>query len=140
MLAAGYTAQKAFAAEFERYSSDLVAIGIEPQAPDVNFKMGFLSALSERAIEDAREKPERFSTDAFINNDSWGSNQKFRYTPEAEKISLESYARYCEHGCVASRNSFELMIAIPLDDKGHVDVWLMNEKKELKQVVDGTKP
>ena len=135
-LASGYTAQRAIQAEWDRYTSDLVYIGWEPSGPDVSYKMGFLAAIDAPLFADGREKPERFTTDAFINRDIVGA-EKLRYTPAAERINLNDYARYCERGCIVAPDWFEMLLAIPLDDQGHVDVWTINDKKEMKQVVDG---
>ena len=135
-LASGYAAQTAIKAEWDRYSSDLIAMGWEPNEPEMNFKFGFLAPLNEKPYDD-HEKPERSSTDAFVNQDSESSNQRFRYTSTADKLRLADYSRYCAQGCVATTTGFEWIILVPLDDK-RVDVWTMNEKKELKLAHDGT--
>jgi Na+-transporting methylmalonyl-CoA/oxaloacetate decarboxylase gamma subunit len=135
--AGGYTAQRAFQAEWNRFTSDLVFMGWEPTMPELNYKMGFLGALVADAV-DEKEKPQRYSTDAFINEETDQSSEKIRYTRAAEKINLSDYARYCQQGCVATKDSFELLLVLPLDEQGHVDVWTINDKKEMKQVVDGT--
>lgn len=138
-LSSGYTAQKAIQAEWARYSTDLVFLGWTPSDVDLNFKMGFLAPINEAPIDSGslREDPSRMTTDAFVGTDTSESNQKIRYTPAAEKIRLQDYAKYCAQGCTATKETFEYLLAVPLDET-RVDVWVINEKKELKLVHDGT--
>ena len=139
-LSAGYTAQRAFRAEFGRYTTDLKAMGWSPTSANVAFKFGFLTEfrpnLSNDPPMDIVEDPRLMSTDSFIG-DRFDDNSTFRYDDSANNLALSEYSRFCSDGCTADDDSFEMLLAVPLGDPDHVDVWIVNEKKQMEMVFDG---
>ncbi len=135
-LAGLYTAQRAFHAEFDRYSTDLKALGWSPASPDLPAYIGFMRAFdhaSEVNLPDG-EVPGRLSTDAFVGSTS-DADRPYRYDSHSQ-IAVRELERHCRRGCTASRDRFELISAFNLDADPTLDVWIINESKELVHVVD----
>lgn len=142
-LAANYTALKAFYAEWNRYTTDLKAMGFTPIKSELHFKLGFTkqfqpSEANQNTNEDF-SSTKNLSTDTFIGEKEAQSGQIFRYAPGLDSINLDEYSRYCERGCTATDKDFEILLILPLLNSKKVDVWVVNEKKEIIQVLDGTK-
>jgi hypothetical protein len=138
-LSGFYSSQRAFYSEFHRYTTDLKAAGWTPNSGAMNYKLGFLvegslpaSAEADRSMED----PRRMSTDNFDGED-YTNQERFTYSREIAGVTLQEYAQYCKSGCTADSETFEIMLILPLGDYRHIDVWLINEKKELRHVRDG---
>jgi hypothetical protein len=138
-LSAAYTAQRAFRAEFGRYTTDLKAAGWSPASFNLPYKMGFLSEFRANPNNDSiqiEEDPRLNSTDSFIG-DRYDDLNSYRYDDAANSLSLSEFQHYCRQGCTAGDDSFEMVLAIPLGDAQHTDVWLINEKKGIELVQDG---
>ncbi len=140
VLSSFYASQRAFHMEFNRYTTDLKAVGWSPNSGNMNYKLGFLSETkaqptteTDRSFEDTR----RMSTDDFDGED-YTNIERFIYSREVAGLTLQEFARYCRKGCTSDQETFEIMLVLPLGDNRHVDVWLINEKKELVHVRDGT--
>ena len=143
-LASGFTAQFAFHAEYERYTTDLKSLGFVPMQNELNYKMGFINQFHPAADDNQSthedwDSTKNLTTDTFIGEPTDKPDQKFTYAPETNAINLHDYARYCERGCTASDQEFEMLVVFPLPHSDRVDVWIVNEKKEIQQVLDGTK-
>jgi hypothetical protein len=140
-LSSIYTSQKAFQAEYNQYTTDLVGSGMVPSSAIIPFKAGFLEP-SEESNEISPEEninARRLSTDSFIGDLDDYSHSTFQYAPFVREIDLDSYKDYCKHGCTADKQGFEMLIATPLGNSGQIDVWIVNDNKEIILVKDGTK-
>lgn len=127
-LSAAYTMMVAFYAEYDRYSSDLMT-GFIPEGEILSMKLGFLSSYQPHDLVE-RENPDRKDTDYFVEA-SRTSDEPIMYSEEASRIDLQSLAKFCDKKCEASEREFELIVAVNLDDDPELDVWTVNEKKEL---------
>lgn len=104
-----------------------MATGFLPNQPIIKFKMGFLGDV----------QPERSSTDVLIGEMAAGTGERYRYSDEVRSLDLRDYSHYCKNGCNASKEGFEMLLVVPLDAE-HVDVWLVNDNKEMVLVKDGS--
>lgn len=127
-LSAAYTMMAAFYAEYDRYSSDLMS-GFIPDGEILAMKLGFLNSYQPHDLAE-RENPERKDTDFFVEA-SRTSDEPIMYSEEASRIDLQSLAKFCDKKCEASEREFELIVAVNLDGDPELDVWTVNEKKEL---------
>ncbi len=143
VLASGYTAQRSFHYERKRYSTDLKIIGWQPFVEkEINFQFGFLEPFfpEELAVYVASsEEPECLSTECYIGTFGHESEDPYEYSDQTRDLKLSDYKKYCKSGCTASENSFESLLVVPLPNGG-VDVWTINEKKEMELVQDGLAP
>lgn len=133
-LAATYTAMKAMYADKNRYSTDLMYMGYGVDS-EIDFKIGFIKPYYPAELETTEhsyEDPERMTNDLCIEGESG------TITESANAINLSDYEHLCKKGCTADENGFEIMVVSPLRNGKH-DVWVINEKKEIVQVQDGTK-
>ena len=139
-LSAAFSAQRAFRAEFGRYTTDLKAAGWAPNNPNIAFKFGFLTEFradtNNDPPTDLREDPRQMTTDSFIG-DRYDDMFNFRYEDSANSVALNEYSRFCRNGCTAKDDTFEIVMAVPLGDAQHVDVWMINEQKQMELVLDG---
>lgn len=135
-LAGLYTAQKAFHAEFDRYSTDLMALGWTPASAELPGYIGFTRAFEGAGEVDLPdgEKPERLSTDTFVGVTADG-DRPYRYDSHGQ-VAVRDLERHCRRGCTASRDRFEMVAAFNLDADPTLDVWIINESKELIHIVD----
>ncbi len=129
-LASGYTSMISFRAEYNRYSTDFRSIGFGPLGGSISYKIGFLAPYIP-----AGEEPTVVSENSNNMTSDFIEGQK--YDPVSEKINLADFARHCERGCTANDSEFELIAVLPIPNSANADVWLINEKKEIKQVIDG---
>ena len=139
-LANNFTAQMAFFAEYDRYTTDLYAAGYAMPSPQMKFKVGFLepyNAEKNNGTLSLDENPERKDSDSFSGKVETQSGQKYEYDKPSENIDLAQFRHYCEHYCTAQSDYFEMMLAIPLGDAEHVDVWLIDSQKRITLVQDG---
>ncbi|MES3038891.1 MAG: hypothetical protein V4736_13360 [Bdellovibrionota bacterium] len=139
-LAAVYTSQQAYFAEFGRYTTDLKSLGWTPPKATLDFKLGFLIGSippESNATDDLPEETSRMDTDIFIGEEMEETREKYQYDEVTEKIKLQDYARLCPNGCTATQEGFEMLIAVPLGDEQHVDIYLINSEKEIIHVQDG---
>jgi hypothetical protein len=141
-LAANYTALMSFHAEWDRYTTDLKSMGFAPYRSELIYKLGFIKQFqpSEVANQNTNEdfnSTKNLTTDAFIGEKESQSGKVYRYAPELNNINLDEYSKYCQRGCTATDKEFEILLVLPLLNSGKVDVWIINEKKEIIQVLDG---
>lgn len=148
-LAGLFSALRAYHSDYGRYSTDLNSIGFVPLAIDqkasLAYKFGFLKPYFPEPViakvEPKGENPESTSTDTFMNvpiNITAPNRDAPSYTPEARNISLDAFHRYCQIGCTATRDRFEILLVVPLGNDQN-DVWLINDKKEVLHACDGLK-
>lgn len=139
-LAGLYTAQRAFHAEFDRYSTDLMALGWTPASATLPGYIGFTQAFEGAGEVDLPgglpdgEIPTRLSTHSFVDRKA-DNDRTYRYDSHSN-VPISDLDRYCRRGCSASRDRFEMIAAFNLDADPTLDVWLINESKELIHVVD----
>ncbi len=131
-----YMAQKSYQAEKEHYTGDLMALQWTPGNPKMKFKIGFVQAYS--AAEELGENSRLLDSDSFLNEKTQ-SGENYEYTETADGIRLADLLKYCQYGCSAEDDHFEAIAAANLDDDPTLEVWLMNDKKEIIQVIDDTK-
>jgi hypothetical protein len=141
-LASVYTALVSAQGEWGHYSTDLNAIGYAPNGNLMPFKLGFLSPYhppieSSLNMGEPDQTTEFLTTDQFNNKIRSNSKEPTYYNDLADKIKLSDYAQYCKKECTATDNEFEVLLVLPLLDLQHVDVWTVNDRKEIIQVVDG---
>lgn len=134
-LFSAFAALKSYYYQNHRYTTDLDALGLQPMPP-MNYKMGFLREFNSTDL-DQYERPTIMNTDKYIGRKITVS-ESFQYTPEADKISLDSLSGFCKHYCTATENDFEIILAYPLGNDRY-DVWTINSNKELELVQDGLK-
>ena len=142
-LASTFTAMMSFKAEFDRYSTDLKSLGFSPMQSEMNYKLGFVhqfrpSGSDNNGTNEDWNSEINLTTDTFVGEVEPQSSQKYKYTPESEKIDMKDYAKYCVRGCTSSEGEFEILLVLPLPNSSRVDVWTVNERKEITQVLDGT--
>ncbi len=143
-LASIFSAQRAFHAEFGRYSTDFNALGFSPvevqQHGVLEYKIGFLNPYTpDTPTPGLSENPESMTSDTYMNvpvNITNPARDVAAYSDPAKKLSLEEFRRYCQMGCTADRDRFELLLVLPLENGQH-DVWLINDKKEFVHACNG---
>ncbi len=138
-LSAMYSALMSFHAEHGRYTTDLYAAGFSLNSSNIKpLKTGFIYEMNKNDQSDIglKENTSRMNTDFFVSLAASDQKNPVAYTEEAEKINFKDFEKFCRNKCSADENSFEIISIIPFDDD-HVDVWIMNERKEMIQVQDG---
>lgn len=142
-LASSYSSFKAFYIQYNRYTTDLKSAGWRPSTPIMSYRMGFLQPFypGEGLVldEDLKEDPRALENDVLINQPDETGQTTYSFDTRAERLRLQDYAHLCEKGCSATEKEFEILLLLPLGDTGKTDVWTINEKKQLKLVLDGTK-
>lgn len=117
-----------------RYTTDLLSLEWLPTRTLMLYKLGF---LTPSPTEGEFEDPMRMTSDIYLTEIDDATGAPFVYDPRAHLVDLRSHARLCRRGCSADSRGFELMIAVPVGGTGGVDIWLLNERKELTHVWDG---
>ena len=128
-----------FHRKYNRYTTDLRSAKASLSRYTLANKTGFINQFSaniNNPIEGLNEDMSRMNTDFLISEAASIPNNGFIYSKEAEQINFKDYEKFCRNKCSADENSFEIISIIPFDED-HVDVWLMNEQKEMVQVQDG---
>lgn len=138
-LSALYTAQVAYFAEYNRYSSDLGHIGFLPPDGTIKARFGFLESYTPNGGLNSNEDPARSSSDAFISLKDDDGESIYSYDEYSRHASLAKYERYCENRCSVTADQFELISAVNLDGDETLDVWIIDSRKNLRHVVDDTK-
>jgi len=139
-LASMYVAQKAFHAEFGRYTTDLKAIGWDPRAGEVNVKIGFAEpAMGVSDLVDDESLESRLDSDYFtqLTTDPLsGEKVSYKYSKFGEDISLKNLSQYCRRGCSATSDRFEIMAVSKIGPNGEPDVWLIDDDKNIIHVTE----
>lgn len=138
-LAGIYTAQAAYFAEYDRYSSDLGHIGYFPAEGTIKARFGFLEPYTPNGGLNSNEEPSRSSSDAFIALRDDDGEIVYQYDDYSRDASLAKYERYCDNRCAVSDDQFELISAVNLDSDETLDVWIIDSRKTIRHVVDDTK-
>lgn len=134
-----YTAQKAYFAEYDRYSSDLGHIGYLPSEGTIKARFGFLEPYTPNGGLNSNEDPSRSNSDAFIALKDDDGETVYQYDDYSRRASLAKYERYCDNRCTVSNDQFELISAVNLDNDETLDVWIIDSRKNIRHVVDDTK-
>jgi hypothetical protein len=132
-LASLYTAEKAFYAEYNRYSSDLKAIGWLPDPGELNIKVGFAEASIGETNEG--EDPEGHMDSDFLQELSV-PDASYGYSKWAQGLSLKNLSGQCRNGCRASEHRFEIMAVSRTGPNGDPEVWVINDDKEIMKVTE----
>lgn len=132
-LAALYTAEKAFYAEYNRYTSDLKAIGWFPDAGDLDIKYGFAEP-SVGAVTEGEAPEENMDSDYLLKNPT--TDGSFSYSKWAQGLSLKNLSGQCRNGCRAAEHRFEIMAVSRTGPKGEPEVWVINDDKEIIKLTD----
>lgn len=139
MLLGLYTAQAAYFAEYNRYSSDLGHIGYLPSEGTIKARFGFLEPYTPNGGLNSNEDPSRSNSDAFIGLKDDGGDTIYQYDEYSRPASLGKYERYCDNRCTVTADQFELISAVNLDADETLDVWIIDNRKNIRHVVDDTK-
>jgi len=131
-LSSMYTAEKAFFAEYNRYSSDLKAIGWEPSPGEMNVKVGFADTGVVANLTEGEEPDTRMDSDFYVDQST--PDISYGYSKWAEGLSLKNLSGHCRNGCRASENRFEIMAVSRTGPKGEPEVWVINDDKEIIKV------
>lgn len=132
-LASMYTAEKAFYAEYNRYSSDLKAIGWMPDPGESNVKVGFVEGSTGEVIEG--EDPEARMDSDYLQQQSI-PDAAYTYSKWADGLSLKNLSGQCRNGCRASEHRFEIMAVSRTGPHGQPEVWTINDDKEIIKVTE----
>lgn len=132
-LASLYTAEKAFYAEYNRYSSDLKAIGWLPDPGESDVKVGFAEASTGEAIEG--EDPEARMDSDYLQQQSI-PDASYTYSKWADGLSVKNLSGQCRNGCRASEHRFEIMAVSRTGPQGKPEVWTINDDKEIIKVTE----
>lgn len=136
-LSVAYTAEASFFADFKRYTTDLKFSGVSLDDRPMKFKMGFVDPYYPH--EDVQnENPLLMDSDA-LTDIRTAESPELIYAPNVKKIELDQLEKFCNRGCSASETEFEVIVATNLDDDPTLDVWLINEKKEIIHKIDDLK-
>lgn len=113
-LSSAYVAEQAYFAEFEKYSVDFKEMGfyLDLNNQALDFKFGFMDSDSDKFIE---------------------ANQ---YSSLSKDIKLQDARKFCKAECTIRNDGFEVMSATNLDNDDDLDVWTINQNKELEHVFD----
>lgn len=132
-----YAAQRSFFSEHNRYTTDLVMAGNSFEHP-LAYKAGFLNAYDpEKLLKN--EDPGLMNSDVYRNANVEAIAESERYLPSADDINIDDLQQYCQQGCTATEDRFEVISGMNLDQDATLDVWILNEKKKLVHVVDDLK-
>lgn len=132
-LASLYTAEKAFYAEYNRYSSDLKAIGWLPDPGESDVKVGFAEATTGEVIEG--EDPEARMDSDYLQQQSI-PDASYTYSKWADGLSVKNLSGQCRNGCRASEHRFEIMAVSRTGPQGKPEVWTINDDKEIIKVTE----
>jgi len=128
-----FLGEYAFFQKHKRYTTDLKAIGYIPtEGTKFTVKFGFLDAFNSNQ-NIANESADRKNSDVFIKTG-------IEYALQAQEILLEKTRGYCQMGCGVTTDKFEAIAAANLDNDDDLDLWTINERKEIIHVFDDLAP
>lgn len=137
-----YVAEKAYHAEYNRYTTDMMSVTYLPSAREMKFRMGFVDESRINGAFDptaAAEDPRRKDLDVFLDLNQYGTNEQFHYSKSLENHQLNNYRHLCQNGCTADQESFEVLLVMPLGEERGVDVWSIQQDKTITLLQDGIK-
>ena len=128
--------QRTFQAEHNRFTSDMAMMNHDfPE--QLGFKFGFSNAFSPEALAEG-ERPNSSNTDFLLGEPlSKGRTARLLYKADASEIKLQNYLHFCHSKCEVTENSFEAIAVMPVPGGNDVDVFLVNERKEIFHVYNG---
>lgn len=136
-----YAAEESFFTENGRYSTDLRILAWSPNDPSMAAQIGFVRSFDP---PDRLQGEDLFflNTDQFVAEsfDNESGRSAYHYAKSAEGFSLRMLESSCKVSCGASTTGFEVLGAANLDDDDVLDVWRMNEKREMEHVIDDLAP
>lgn len=138
-----YVAEKVFHAEFNRFTSDFLALTFLPGKKEMKFRAGFIEESRIPGGFDpnsAAENPRRKDFDAFLEMNQELKEDVFRYSDSTRDHQLETYSHLCRSGCTADEKSFEVLLVMPLGPDQGVDVWSVTHDKTITLLQDGFSP
>lgn len=133
-----YAAEMSWREEMGRFTTDIKFVGFNVDSHVVAAKFGFLNQFDPESVMEG-EHPNLMNTDELVARDVTSDGKEYDYAASAEDVDLNSIKNYCQEGCTATENTFEIIAAANLDDDNTYDVWVINDRKELRHVVDDLK-
>lgn len=130
-LAGLYTAEKAFHAEYEQYTTDIESIGFKPYEP-TQYKFGFAAPSTivkpflAKQVDAIKYDPNRMTSDIF--KETYGDR-----VPASSFTDLVQ--KHCPD-CTASENGFKIVAIGNLDEDETLDVWTIDHDKNLVNISD----
>lgn len=135
-LAVLFIMQRTFLAEHNRYTSD-VAMMNHDFPEELGFKFGFAKAYSPDVLAEG-ERPSSTNTDFLLGEPlAQERTTRLQYKAEASQINLQEFLHFCRNKCEVTENSFEAIAVMPIPGGDDVDVFLVNDKKEIFHVYNG---
>lgn len=131
-----YTAEAAYFAEYNRYSSDLGHIGYLPNEGTMKARFGFLAPHIPVGGVQPNEEPDRSTSDTFTSLRDESGDAIYNYDEYSQGASLGKYEQYCQSRCSVQEDTFEMISAVNLDNDETLDVWIIDHNKNLRHVVD----
>jgi hypothetical protein len=135
-LMAIYGAEKSFYSEYRRYSTDFRALGYMPEG-ELSSKAGFVSGYNPEklvGVEDSRFLTTDDIMEIEKQNDAAAG---FRYGSTAMDVNIKDSGQYCQRGCTADGEHFEVMSIAQLKEGQSPEAWVIDETKGLRQVSNG---
>jgi hypothetical protein len=127
-----YTMELTAAAETEHYTSDLVAIGFDPDSFDY-FRLGFLNEyptekstlalFGESLIDPARREIAKIAVKKQRKNG-------------IDSIDFDALAREHCPDCVVAKDKFKAMAVANLDGDSTLDIWTIDHQRNLVHLQD----
>jgi hypothetical protein len=147
-LAGNYGGEKSFYSEYRRYSTDFNATGYLPESEEISFKVGFIRTFNPlKSVGPTEGTSHPVSSldelNQYLQEKARRNGQEpkpFKFADSAKGVRIEDAARYCQSECTASETGFEAIAVANLDDDPDLDVWLINDKKEMLHVHDDLAP
>ncbi len=132
MLSSMYTANMATHAEYNFYSTDLATIGFFPEG-ELDAKVGFTNPSESLEPQFGQEfNPALKDTDALVQS----GKAPFTYSDRVANISFQEVAqKHCPE-CTASKEAFKAIAFSNIDDDPTLDVWTIDQDKNMVNVVN----
>lgn len=128
-------AEKTVKEDIGRFTTDLKYLGFLNKSIIFSAKFGFLSTFDAGSQMEG-ENPSLMNTDELVKFDKDSDGREHEYGATAEEIDFATLISFCHDNCTANEDIFEIIAAANLDEDTTYDVWTINEKNELKHLVD----
>lgn len=128
LLKRSQSAQRGNFDEIERFSTDIFFSGM----PTPKFKNIIYGFLEPYLVEPSQGEDPRRLDSTFLKP----LNQLETFPVPQAAFSLSSLKQYCQKGCSATANTYEIILAVNLDADPDLDVWTTDESREIKHVHD----
>lgn len=131
-------AEKRFFEEHGIYTTDLAALKILPKK--VLYSFGFVTAAKfPEALQQPEWHPETRTivrlVDSMAGDTKWAEHIGLSPATGVRAVDFDRLISYCPD-CTATKAGFKAVAAANLDDDPVLDVWTVNEKNEIRHVLD----